>query len=102
MPFVKGIQKKSGKNKFEVLLLSVDKEYSFGSRDPVLEDLKSLKKEEVDWKNVMLPHGFDDTQHLFNLDGYGTTLIGPDGTVLGIDIQPEKIEALLLAEKARG
>jgi len=98
MPLVKGIQQKLGKDKFAVLLLSVDHEYGESS---AAEDNKRLKKEGVNWPNVILPHGFDDTQRLFNFDGYGLCLITPDGVVKGIDLLPSQISKLLNLEEDR-
>jgi hypothetical protein len=92
MPLVKGIQQELGEDKFEVLLLSVDHDYGTNS---VAEDNKRLKKQGVNWPNVILPHGFDDTQRLFNFDGYGLCLIGPNGIVKGIDLVPDQIAKLL-------
>ena len=95
MPSVKGIQEKMGKDKFQVLLLSVDHDKDFSEKGPVKEDQDRLDSQAVDWPNVMLPNGWDDTQRLFNLDGYGPTLINPDGIVLGVNIQPEEVERLI-------
>ena len=99
MPSVKGLQEKYGKDKLAVLLLSVDKEYTFGEKEPVNEDNEVLKKQGVDWPNVMLPKGFNDTQRLFNVDGYGSMLIDPGGIVRGVDIRAEEVEQLIASQK---
>ena len=54
-----------------------------------------MHKQHVDFPNVLLPHGFDDSQKRFNVDGYGLTLIGPDGIVRGVDIRVSEVERLL-------
>jgi hypothetical protein len=101
MPLVKRIQDKFGPDKLQVLLLSVDKGYEgyerSGSSDQSLatKNAQRMHKQQVDWPNVLLPHGFDDAQRRFNLDGYGLTLIGPDGIVRGVDVQPGEVERLL-------
>jgi len=59
-------------------------------------DRKRMKQSGVDdWPNVLLPNGFKDTQRLFNLDGYGLTLIDPEGIVRGIDVREEEVHELL-------
>jgi hypothetical protein len=40
-----------------------------------------------------LPH--HSAQRRFNIDGYGLTLIGPDGIVRGVDIRPKEVVKLL-------
>ncbi len=96
MPLVKGIQHKFGSDKLQVLLLSVDLGYgSFSQEKAAAKDIQAMNKQNVQWPNVLLAHGFDDTQRRFNLDGYGLTLIGPDGIVRGVDVQPEGVEELL-------
>src|SRR5579885_1754389 len=98
MPLVKGIQEGRGKGKLEVLLLSVDRSYRYGGtggadKTVAMNDAK-LKETNVHWPNVLLPQGFDDTLKLFNIDGYGLTLIGPDGTVCGVNIKPDEVDAI--------
>jgi len=93
MPLVKAAQARYGKDKFQVLLLSVDKGWEMA--DAAKLDKECLAQHQVDWPNVLLPHGFDDTQTLFNVDGYGLTLIGPDGIVRGVDLRPEGVSELL-------
>lgn len=96
MPLVKRIQETYGKDKLAVLLLSIDQKYSFG-RDPADEDRQALKEVDVDWDNVLVPGGFDTLLAKYNLDGYGLTLIDPDGIVRGADIRAQSIEPLLQA-----
>jgi hypothetical protein len=96
MPLVKGTQQKYGKNKLQVLLLSVDRDYDMPMKEIIEGDTKRMQHQKVaDWPNVVLPNGCQDTQRLFNLDGYGLTLIGPDGIVRGIHLQPEEVESML-------
>jgi len=95
MPLVQGTQQKYGKDKFQVLMLSVDRNYDIPEAEAIETDKKRMQHQNVDWPNVLLPHGFQDTQQLFNLDGYGLTLIGPDGTVRGIHLQPDEVDRLV-------
>jgi hypothetical protein len=94
MPLVKGIQQKLGKDKFQVLLLSVDYDYSSEGNNAADEDNKRLKKQGVDWPNVIVPHGFDTVQRLFNFDGYGLILVDPNGNVKGINMVPDQLNRL--------
>jgi len=95
MPLVKRIEEKLGKNKLQVLLLSVDLGYGRDAEGAAQSDLKTLQKQDVNWPNVLLPHGFEDCQRTFNLDGYGLTLVGPDGIVRGVDVHPSEVARLL-------
>jgi hypothetical protein len=93
---VKGIQEKLGKDKLQVVLLSVDCGYGMDPKRAMEADLKSMTKQGVQhWTNVVLPNGMKDTARMFNLDGYGLTLVDPDGIVRGIDIYGGEVEALL-------
>jgi hypothetical protein len=94
-PLVQGTQRRYGKDKLQVVLLSVDVGYGSSLSDAITLDRKRMLAHHISWPNVILPHGFDDSQRLFNLDGYGLTLIGPDGIVRGVDIRPEEVEPLL-------
>jgi hypothetical protein len=95
MPLVKGTQQKFGEDRFQVLMLSVDLGYGETLANATRGDNERMAKQGVSWPNVLLPKGFEDTQRLFHMDGYGLTLIGPDGIVRGIDLQPEKLDELL-------
>jgi hypothetical protein len=99
MPSVRGIQEKYGKDKFEVLMLSVDQGFSMPNTDPAKDNRKKLQSQNVDWDNVLLPHGFDDTHRKFNVDGYGLTLVGPDGIVRGIGIYPDDVKQIMVQMK---
>jgi len=92
---VKEIQKKVGKDKLAVLMLSVDLGWGSQKDEAARDDKKILDQQHVDWPNVLLPNGFDDSQRFFNLDGYGLTLVGADGKVKAIDIRAESLENLL-------
>jgi hypothetical protein len=85
-----------GKDKVQVLLLSVDLGYGLNAYKATADDMTKMQRGGVDdWPNVLLPNGFKDTQRLFNLDGYGLTLVGPDGIVRGIDIREDDVKELL-------
>ncbi|HEY9760735.1 MAG TPA: hypothetical protein V6C97_36600 [Oculatellaceae cyanobacterium] len=89
------IQDKYGSDKFQVLALSVDRGYDMAPELAASMNTRRMHKQHVDWPNVLLPHGFDDTQSRFNLDGYGLTLIGPDGFVMGADMRADDVETLV-------
>ena len=92
---MKGIQQKVGADKLQVLMLSVDQEYGMPKNDAMQKDLKILGKQGVAWPNILVPNGFPYLQQRFNLDGYGLSLIGPDGIVRGIDLRGEDLEATI-------
>jgi len=93
---VKGIQKKYGQDKLQVLLLSVDSGYGINPQRAMESDLKTMTKQGVqDWPNVVLPNGMKDTERMFNLDGYGLTLVDPNGIVRGIHIYGDDVTELL-------
>lgn len=95
MPLVKGIQNKLGKDKFEVLLLSVDAERNFCGENPADADRKSLKEVGVDWENVLVPGGFETLLRRYNLDGYGLVLIDPNGIVRGVNLRADEVKKLI-------
>lgn len=95
MPLVKGLQKKYGPDKLQVLMLSVDLGYGMPKAEAAQKNAKVLRKRGDAWPNILLPNGFGDTRERFNVDGYGISLIGPDGTVHGIDIRAEDIETAM-------
>jgi hypothetical protein len=95
MPLVKGIQQKYGPDKFQVLLLSVDGGHHAPINEVLRDNKEELKSQGVNWPNVVMPHGFDDSRRLFNADGYGLTLIDPDGIVRDIHAFPEDLEPKL-------
>ncbi len=99
---MKGIQEREGKDKLQVLLLSVDAGYGGSVKSSAERDASVQKKHGVgDWPNVVLPRGFKDTLRLFNLDGYGLTFVDPDGIVRGIDIREKQVKELLIDLRAR-
>jgi len=91
---VKGIQEKFGSDKFEVLMLSVDAAVHMPGKDPKTGDKQILETQGVQWDNVLMPQGFDDCHRKFNVDGYGMTLVGPDGIVRGVQIYPDLVKQL--------
>ena len=93
---MKGIQQEFGKDKLEVLLLSVDSGYGMDQASAIAGDYKAMKRQGVEaWTNVILKDGFKDAQRMFNLDGYGLSVIGPDGIVRAIDIYQDNLKELL-------
>jgi hypothetical protein len=95
IPLVQGTQKKYGKGKFDVLMLSVDLGYGETLDDATKGDQAQMTRLSVTWPNVLLPKGFEETRQHFNMDGYGLMLIGPDGIVKGIDLRPEDVDELM-------
>jgi hypothetical protein len=92
---VKRIQQTYGANRLQVVLLSTDLSYGMSKEEAGRRDAERLKPQQVDWPNVLVPGGFDGTQRRFNLDGYGLTLVGPDGIVRGVDLRTDDVESLL-------
>ena len=76
-------------------MLSVDLGYGMEAEKAAAQDTWLMRKEKVDWPNVLLAGGFEEAQTRFNLDGYGLTLIGPDGRVKAVDIGPMELEEIL-------
>ena len=92
---MKRLQQRFGTDKLQVLLLSVDLSYETPKAEAAKGDAQRMKEQQVEWPNVLVPDGFDGTQRRFNLDGYGLTLIGPDGIVRGVDVRADEVENLL-------
>lgn len=96
MPLVQGLRNKLGKDKVEVLLLSVDEEY--GSHDDAVSGMKdALKDKAVDLPCAIAPGGFADTKARFGIDGYGILLVGPDGKVKGTNLFMDGLEGAITA-----
>jgi hypothetical protein len=95
MPLVKGTQQKVGRNKFDVLLLSIDRSYQMPIDVIMKSNKEAIRDAEVNWPNVVLPHGFEDVRGLFNTTGYGLVLIDPDGIVRNTHVEPDQLEPLL-------
>lgn len=89
------MQKKFGEDKLGVLLVSIDKSYGGGMKRAEEQAKKIFEKAKVQWTNAFDPDGWDGVRRNFNLDGYGLTLIGPDGVVLAVNARPERVEKLL-------
>lgn len=79
----------------QVLMLSVDASYGEDKAAVIKKEAKILGKNGVAWPNIILPNGFDDCQRQFNLDGYGVSVIGPDGIVRGIDVYGDDLAAVV-------
>jgi hypothetical protein len=95
MPLVKGTQKKVGRDKFDVLMLSIDHSYGMPIDAVIKSDKESMRDAEVNWPNVVLPHGFTDVKATFNTEGYGLILIDPKGIVRDTNVTPDTLEPLL-------
>jgi hypothetical protein len=94
------VQQRHGKDKLEVVLLSIDPEY-FGKDKSYLDSAsKILKKQKVDWPSAFLPGGWSDTQRDFNLSGYGLVLVDATGIVRGVNLRGQKLETAVAASLA--
>jgi hypothetical protein len=82
MPLVKELQQKYGKDKLAVLILNVDLSYDYSEEAAIKGAKKHMKQQGVDFPMALMANGFDDTQRMFHLDGYGIALVGPDGKVI--------------------
>jgi hypothetical protein len=86
------VQQRHGRDKLEVVLLSVDPGY-FGKDKSYLDTAsKILRKQKVDWRSAFLLGGWSDTQRVFNLSGYGLVLVDAKGTVRGVNLRGEGLE----------
>jgi hypothetical protein len=94
------VQQRHGREKLEVVLLSVDPGY-FGKDKSYLDNAsKILKKQKVDWPNAFLPGGWSDTQRVFNLSGYGLVLVDSNGIVRGVNLRGGELESAVAAALA--
>lgn len=93
---MKGLQQKFGYDKVAVLILNVDGGDEFSKPIALMKFArKAMKEQGVDFPMVLLPNGWEDASNTFHLDGYGLTMIGPDGKVRAIDKHTEELEKLI-------
>jgi hypothetical protein len=92
---VQGIQNKYGRNKLEVLLLSVDASYGQPADQAAEGDRSTMTQHGIVWPNVVVPNGWDGVIERFNIDGYGLTLIDDKGKVVAKDVRHNDLDALL-------
>jgi hypothetical protein len=75
--------------------VSVDPSY-YPDKNQVVKNLKlTLSSQKVNWPCVIEPKGWNSVARRFNLDGYGLSLVGPDGIVRGVDLQVNDVKRLL-------
>jgi hypothetical protein len=86
------VQQRHGRDKLEVVLLSVDPGYFGKDKSYLGSASKILKKQKVDWRCAFLPGGWSDTRQVFNLSGYGLVLVDAKGTVRGVNLRGEGLE----------
>jgi hypothetical protein len=94
------VQQRQGRDKLEVVLLSVDPGYFGKDKSYVDNDSKILKRQEVDWPSAFLPGGWSDTQRVFNLSGYGLVLVDANGIVRGVNLRGGELESAVAATLA--
>jgi hypothetical protein len=76
-------------------MLSVDESYG-GTKAYDIQDLTTtMRAHHVAWQCCRVPHGWDNIGWMFNLDGYSLSLVGPDGIVRAVDVQPDEIEKMM-------
>jgi hypothetical protein len=92
---VQGIQRKHGKDKLEVLLLSVDASYGQPADQAAEGDRSTMNQHGITWPNVVVPNGWDEVIERFNIDGYGLTLIDNKGKVVAKDVRHGDLDRLL-------
>ncbi len=97
-PLVQRVQKQYGRDKLEVLLVSIDRSYSFDksrlSRSKKDAE-KIFAKLKLDWPSVFMPGGWDDVVKKFNLHGYGLSLVDGNGIVRGVSIHERDLKRLM-------
>jgi thiol-disulfide isomerase/thioredoxin len=97
-PLVQRVQKQYGKDQLEVLLISIDRSYSFDKSRLGRANKQAKKifaKLKIDWTNVFAPGGWDEVTKTFNLSGYGLTLVDGDGIVRGAGIGEAQLKKLM-------
>jgi hypothetical protein len=73
-------------------LLSVDPSYFPDTDKYVAQAQKLFEQKQVDWPNAFLPGGWNDVARVFNLSGYGLTLVDARGIVRAVNIRPNELE----------
>ena len=94
------MQKRHGKDKLEVVLLSVDPGYFGENKNYVSQAEKILKRHKADWPSAFLPGGWNDCARTFNINGYGLILVDAQGMVRAINPRGTELEAA--AERVLG
>ena len=78
------VQTTFGQDHVAVLLLSVDQSYGFSDLAGKNKDLLAARG--LGWPNVLVPEGWRDIERVFNLSGYGLTVVDHEGIVRGVDL----------------
>jgi hypothetical protein len=92
---VKRVQKKYGRDKFDVLLISVDASYERLSPGTKSRVKKMMAEHGILWPSVIDLVGWDGVTKRFGQDGYGIHLVGPDGIVRKVDVRAEELDGLV-------
>jgi hypothetical protein len=95
---VQELQKQYGKDRFEVVLLSVDSSYGQTVSSATQEVKDCLKQHGIDWPAVVEPEGWTGVGQRLNVDGYSLVFIDTQGIVQGVDLRAAQVKPLL--EKA--
>ena len=54
-----------------------------------------LKKQQLEWSNVLAPKGLDDVVQTFNVSGYGNIIVDAKGIVRGVNVHGKQLERLV-------
>jgi hypothetical protein len=92
---VKRVQEKFGRDKFDVLLVSVDASYVGFGRDAKAGVKRMMAEHGILWPSVIDLAGWDGVTKRFGQDGYSIHLVGPDGIVRAVDIRADDLEKLV-------
>jgi hypothetical protein len=92
---VQRIQKKYGRDKFEVVLVSIDLGYgeTYGNVRRSVE--RTMARYKVDWPSIIEPDGWNGTMRRFNVGGYDPILVDPNGIVRKVNVRGRELDGLL-------
>ncbi len=83
-----------GKDRLDVLMVSVDR--SYGDLAKAREKaVRIFEKQKVTWSSSFDPDGWAGVSRTLNGAGYGLILVGPDGIVRGVGIRQAEAKKLL-------
>jgi hypothetical protein len=78
-----------------VVLVDVDPGYFQKPEQYLPQAKKIIERHKLDWPNVIVPGGFNETVRVFNLSGYGNVVVDPQGIVRGVNVHGGQLEQLV-------
>jgi hypothetical protein len=93
---VQELQRKYGKEKFEIVLLSVDADYGTLLGDAKKDVIQTTRQHGVsNWPAVVEPKGWAGVRKSWGVDGYELILVDQAGRVVRSDLIAEQLDGLL-------